>query len=69
MLDSDWLITKFLKTSWLDWMNFISARLNSTFILICFHGKENFIFSISLDNRLKNNLTNRDFAIVPKSKQ
>ena len=43
MLDSDWLIanSKFLKTPWLDWMIFISARLNSVSILILFHVKNN----------------------------
>ena len=34
MLDSDWLII--LKIPWLDWMIFISARLNSISILIFF---------------------------------
>ena len=37
MLDSDWLIVKFSKTPWLDWMISISARLNSSSILIFFH--------------------------------
>ena len=36
MLDSDWLIAKLLKTPWLDWINLISARLNSKSILIFF---------------------------------
>ena len=33
MLDSDWLVANFLKTPWLDWINLISARLNSKSIL------------------------------------
>ena len=41
MLDSDWLIAKRLKTPWLDWKIFISARLNSITILIFFHVKNN----------------------------
>ena len=34
MLDSDWLIAKFLKALWLNWINLISARLNRKSILI-----------------------------------
>ena len=41
MLDSDWLIL--LKCPWLDWMIFISARLNSISILILFHVKNNWL--------------------------
>ena len=41
MLDSDWLIAKFLKTPWLDWIILFSARLNSKSILIFFHVKNN----------------------------
>ena len=44
MLDSDWLIL--LKTPWLDWMIFISARLNSISILILFHVKNNWLISL-----------------------
>ena len=37
-----WLVdSKFLKTPWLDWIIFISARLNSVSILIFFHVKNN----------------------------
>ena len=43
MLDSDWLIAKILKTPCLDWMIFISARLNSISILIFFHIKNNWL--------------------------
>ena len=43
MLDSDWLIAKILKTAWLDWIRFISARLNSESILIFFHVKNNWL--------------------------
>ena len=43
MLDSDWLIAKFWKTPLLDWMSFISARLNSKSILIFFHVKNNWL--------------------------
>ena len=46
MLDSDWLIAKLLKTSWLDWMVFISARLNSISILIFFHVKNNLLIRL-----------------------
>ena len=44
MLDSDWLIL--LKFPWLDWMIFISARLNSIFILIFFLVKNNWLISL-----------------------
>ena len=44
MLDSDWLIL--LKTPWLYWMIFISASLNSIFILILFHVKNNWLISL-----------------------
>ena len=44
MLDSDWLIL--LKTPWLDWMIFISARLNSISILIFFLVKNNWLISL-----------------------
>ena len=43
MLDSDWLIAKLLKTPWLDWINFISARLNSKCILTFFYVKSNWL--------------------------
>ena len=41
MLDSDWLLL--LKIPWLDWMIFISARLNSISILIIFLVKNNWL--------------------------
>ena len=41
MFDSDWLISKLLKTPWLDWMIFISARLNCISSPIFFHVKKN----------------------------
>ena len=44
MLDSDWWIL--LKIPWLDWMIFISARLNSISILIFFLVKNNWIISL-----------------------
>ena len=44
MLDSDWLIL--LKIPWLDWMIFISARLNSISILIFFLVKNNWLISL-----------------------
>ena len=44
MLDSDWLIL--LKIHWLDWMIFISARLNSISILIFFLVKNNWLISL-----------------------
>ena len=44
MLDSDWLIL--LKTPCLDWMIFISARLNSISSLILFHVKNNWLISL-----------------------
>ena len=44
MLDSDWLII--LKIPWLNWMIFISARLNSISILILFHVKNNWLISL-----------------------
>ena len=44
MLDSDRLIL--LKTPWLDWMIFISARLNSISILIFFHVENNWLISL-----------------------
>ena len=44
MLGSDWLIL--LKTPWLDWMIFISARLNSISILIFFLVKNNWLISL-----------------------
>ena len=37
MPDSDWLIANILKTPCLDWINFISARLNRKSILIFYH--------------------------------
>ena len=43
MLDSDLLIL--LKIPWLDWMIFISARLNSISILIFFLVKNNWLIS------------------------
>ena len=43
MLDSDWLIANFLKSPWLDWINFISARFNSKSILIFFNVKINWV--------------------------
>ena len=43
MLDSHWLIAELLKTPWLDWINFIPARLDSTSILIFFHVKSNYL--------------------------
>ena len=46
MLDSVWLIAKLLKTPWLDWMFFISARLNSISILIFNHVKNNWLKSL-----------------------
>ena len=44
MLDSDWLML--LKIPWLDWMIFISARLNSISILIFFLVKNNWLISL-----------------------
>ena len=44
MLDLDCLMP--LKTPWLDWMIFISARLNSISILILFHVKNNWLISL-----------------------
>ena len=44
MLDSDWLIL--LKIPWLDWMIFISTRLNSISILIFFLVKNNWLISL-----------------------
>ena len=48
MLDSDWLIANNLKTPWLDWRDFISARLNSISILISFHVKNNWLRKLLL---------------------
>ena len=43
MLDSDWLIAKHLESPWLDWINFISARLKSRSFLISFHFEYNWL--------------------------
>ena len=44
MLDSDWMIL--LKIPWLDWMIFISVRLNRISILIFFLVKNNWLISL-----------------------
>ena len=44
MLGSDWLILS--ETPWLDWMIFISAKLNSISILILVHVKNNWLISL-----------------------
>ena len=45
MLDSDWMIAKLLKASWLVWMIVILARLKNIFILIFFHVKNNWLWN------------------------